>query len=304
MKRILLTGGTGFIGKNISPFLRLRYQLFSPFHHQLNLLDAAKVQKFITENKIDYVIHAANVGGTRDQFNLKDVVYTNLTMFFNIVRNINYLKKIIYFGSGAEYDKRQPIIAVKEEQSDRRVPVDAYGFYKYICAKYTQALNSDRLCCLRLFGIYGPHENYLIKFISNAIVKNLLHQDIVINQDVLFDYLYVADLIPILDFFLNHKGKYSIYNVSTGEKISLTQIVTLINRSSAFQSKITVKNKELNNEYTASNKRLIEEISDLKITPIKQGIKKLFNWYNKNLDLIDKSKVIEDKYAKLCVVKS
>lgn len=303
MKRLLLTGSSGFIGKNISPYLSKEYKLFSPSHKQLDLLNSEKVKLYIVKNKINYIIHAANIGGTRDKLNQKDIVYTNLMMFYNLVRNLSSVEKIIYFGSAAEFDKRKPIKSAKEDQFDQSVPVDDYGFYKYICAKYTRDLKSQKLICLRLFGIYGPHENYLVKFISNTIVKNLFNQPIKINQNVYFDYLYVEDLFPVINYFLTHKSEYYDYNVCTGRKISLIEITRTVSHISGNPLPIRVINKGLNNEYTGSNKRLLKEIPNLKITSAKEGINKLYHWYKKHVDIIDKRKVIEDPFIKHCKIK-
>jgi len=303
MKTLLLTGASGFIGKNISLYFSKKFRLLTPSHQQLDLLDAKAVSDYVKKNKVDYIIHTANIGGSQNQTNTKNIIDINLRMFFNIIHNIDLVERIIYFGSGAEYDKRKPIVSVKEEKFGQNIPGDDYGFYKYICSQYTQRLNSKKLICLRLFGVYGPHENYLIRFISNAIVKNLLHLKIKINQNVNFDYLYVNDLNLVLNYFLHHNPKHYIYNVCSGTKTSLLDIANKINQLSNYHSKITIINKGLNKEYTASNSRLINEVKNLKITTIEQGIKTLLDWYNENLDLLNKKEIINDKYANLCVVK-
>jgi hypothetical protein len=74
--------------------------------------------------------------------------------------------KMIHFGSGAEYDRTQLPPRVREDYFDTRVPRDAYGFSKYICAKYIE--RSDRMVDLRLFGVFGAYEDYTVRFISNA----------------------------------------------------------------------------------------------------------------------------------------
>jgi len=302
-KKLLITGGNGFIGRNLIENLSNKYLILLPNHKELDLLDSEKVKQYIVKNKINYIIHAANIGGTRDVLGQKDIVYTNLKMFYNLVRNLDGIDKIIYFGSGAEFDKKKPIKSAKEDQFDQSVPVDDYGFYKYICTKYTRTLKSDKLICLRLFGIYGPYENYLVRFISNTIVKTLFKQPIEINQNVYFDYLYVDDLPPIIDYFLNHKPKFYDYNVCTGRKISLIKIAQTVNNISDYPSKIRLNHKGLNNEYSGSNKRLLKEIPSLKITSTKDGIKKLYDWYKKHLDIIDKQKIIEDEFINYCQTK-
>lgn len=293
-KNIFITGGLGFIGRNMQEYFQAKYTIFAPSHRDLDLLDTKKVEHFIRKNNIDVIIHGANIGGGRDSIDTKDAVQKNLTMFFNIVRNIDHLEKVIHLGSGAEYDKNRPLVNVKEEDFDKKIPRDDYGFYKYVCFKYIQ--KTEKLMCLRLFGIYGKHENYLFKFISNAIVKNLFHLPIVIGQNVYFDYLYIKDLLNIIDYFIIHNAKYKAYNISNGKRIDLVRISHIINEVSDFKSKIVVRNKGLNHEYSGDNTRLLKEITDLRFTSAKVGIKELYYWYKKNLDTIDRKKIEEDPY--------
>lgn len=342
MIKILITGSSGFIGRNLVEYLSGRYSVFAPSHQELDLLNGIKVREYIKRKGIRYIIHGANVGGGRDTLNQKDVIGINLRMFFNIVRNEDLVERIIHFGSGAEYDKSKDLKKVSEEDFDKFIPKDDYGFYKYVCAKYIrirfgvngtcresipdkaskshhfvglkdrEALSrmpsfaspviGGNLICLRLFGVYGKYENYLFKFISNTIVKNLLHQPIVIGQNVNFDYLYITDLCRIVEYFLENKGKYADYNVATGQKNDLITIAKLVNKICGFESEIIIRNKGLNLEYTADNSRLEGEIRNFRFTSLGDGIKDLYGWYKLHLREIDKKEVLEDPYIKLIKV--
>lgn len=292
--RIFISGASGFIGRNLSEYLQKKYILYSPSHKELDLLNDAQVVSYIRSHKINIIIHCANVGGGRDTMNLQDIVYINLRMFFNIVRCAQYVKRIIHFGSGAEYDKRNPLVKLRETDFDKTIPSDQYGFYKYICSKYIE--NATNIICLRLFGIYGKYENYLFKFISNAIVKNLLRMPIVIKQNVYFDYLYIDDLYPMIEYFLHHNPKYKQYNIATGKPIDLITLGKTINVISTYKTPIYVQNKKLNNEYTADNNRIASEIKNLTFTTHHEGIRKLYMWYKKNLKSIDINQVKIDPY--------
>ncbi len=287
---ILITGGSGFVGRNLKEHFLSKYTIYSPTHQDLELTNDKKVEKFFQKNKIDIVIHGANVGGTRNTVQSDDIVPINLRMFLNLLRCKRYYKKLIFLGSGAEYNKNQPLVKVKETDFDKSVPVDDYGFYKYVCSRFIE--REKNIVNLRLFGLYGKHEDYLLRFISNAIAKNLLLLPIDINQNVYFDYLYINDLMRIIDYFINHETKHKIYNVSSGSRIDLITIAGKINAISPFQSKFIIRKQGLNNEYTASNVRLTREMKDFKFTSIEEGISDLYKWYGNRLDLIDRKKII------------
>jgi len=292
---ILLTGGTGFIGKNLYAGLKDDYKMFAPSHKQLEITNTNAVRKYIIKNKIKVVIHTAVKGG--------DLALENiLRMFMSIYNNLYLLDKFINFGSGAEYAKTRDLKKVEETELGKFIPADNYGLGKLICSKISK--DNKKITTLLPFGIFGPGEDYRFKFIANSIVKNLLGLPIKIKQNVVFDYLYVKDLIPIMKFFISDQNSSGDFNISTTESISLVQIVDLININSKKPSKVTVINKELNFQYTGSNQKLKKTIPSLKITSYKESIKDFYNYFEKNIKTLDKTVIIQDEYFKKSKIKT
>jgi len=294
---IFITGASGFVGTHIQEYLEKNhnnYNLFAPSSKKLDLADEKKLDEYILSNKIDVIIHLANRGGGRDVSNMKNITEYNLRIFFNIAKHEKNVKKIISFGSGAEYGKHKPIEDAKEEDYLKEQPHDEYGFYKSITSKYIE--KSDKIVQLRIFGAYGEYENYRFKFISNAIVKNLLKLPIVINKNVYFDYIYIDDLLKMIDWFIHNDSKEKIYNVTTGKKVDLISLVDLINETSDFKSEVVVLNDGINNEYTSSNSRLMNEIQGFEFTSYKDAIIKMREYFSYNFDKLDKETILNDPY--------
>ncbi|KKP32566.1 MAG: NAD-dependent epimerase/dehydratase, partial [Candidatus Roizmanbacteria bacterium GW2011_GWA2_32_13] len=210
--------------------------------------------------------------------------------FLSIYNNLDLLDKFINFGSGAEYTKTRDLKKVKETELGKFIPQDNYGLGKLICSQL--AKENKKITTLLPFGIFGPGEDYRFKFIVNSIVKNLLGLPIKIKQDVVFDYLYIKDLIPIIKFFLKNQKVSGDFNVSTTESISLTEIVNLINKISKKPSKVTVINKKLNYQYTGSNQKLRKTIPHLKLTSYEESIWDLYNYYFQHLESLDKNAIV------------
>lgn len=277
--RVFLTGGGGFIGRNILELLGDKYCFFSPSSSELDLTDADSVLNFIKENNIDVVLHTANVGGNRNPkwAGVDWALEKNLKMFFNLIRSKDYFKRMIVLGSGAEYDKRQSLAAVKEDDFDKMIPVDQYGFAKYIMSKYAQ--NVDYITHLRLFGVYGKYEDYKIRFISETICRAILNKPIIIKQNVNFDYMYINDVVKIIDNFISKKPTQNFYNVGCGNVKDLTSIANKILSLTGKSLPIVIENLGLNKEYSCDIGRLSEEISGFTCTNFDQSMVEMVDYY-------------------------
>ena len=184
---ILLTGGSGFIGKNIiESYLNKRYNIIAPRHSELDLTSQSDVDLFFTSHDIDVVIHSAVKPGHRNAKDTSDLFYVNNRMFFNILHNEHRFKKMIYLSSGSVYDMaRQNLNKVNEDFIGNSIPLDEHGFYRYTTSKYIEL--AKNIVELRIFSIYGKYEDYAIRFISNAICKAIYDLPITIKQNRSFE---------------------------------------------------------------------------------------------------------------------
>lgn len=271
MKKVLLTGSSGFIGKNIKPLLEGCCDLHTPARGDLDLKNAASVSRYLRNNEFDIVIHSANPNSVKNVLDNKDTMFEDsLRCFMNLYSCKQYFGKMYFIGSGAEYDKTMDIVTVTEENEFRSVPPDGYGFAKYIMNSI--ALNDDKLCNLRIFACYGPgdHES---KFITHCIRSCLNNQDITIRKDCYFDYMHVNDLGRILAFFIEKSPRHHSYNVCTGRRIRLYEIASIVKTEMKSGSNIIILSDGMNKEYTGSNARLMNEIGPYDFISLEDGIR-------------------------------
>lgn len=276
---VLLTGSGGFIGKNLKKYLQDKYTLFTPRSYELNLVDKNAVKEYFYNNDIDFIIHCASIGGARGIEDRDTTIEDNLAMVDNLLESKRDDVKVILFGSGAMYDKSRPLHKVKETEIGKVVPNDLYGKSKVLIAQKINGRND--VICLNIFACYGYGEKDT-RFPSYAVNQALMGKDIEINQNVVFDYLFVEDMQKIVEYFIHHNPVNNIINITPSNSISLFDIAVAVKKISKKKIDIIIKNPKMNYEYTGDNSRLMLEIPDIKFTGMEEGLRKLYD-YNKKI---------------------
>ena len=284
-KRILITGASGFIGRNLTEQLAKSFGVAAPDRNELDLMDTASVLAYLKEKQFDAVVHCAGIGSSR-QSKINGLFEKNLRIFQNVARCSRHFGKMIQIGSGAEYDKSRPIARISESEFGKRVPTDEYGLYKYECSKYIE--KTDGMICLRLFGCFGKYEDYQTRFISNAICRSLFNLPITIaNKNAVFSYLYANDFARVVFHFMENEARHKFYNVVPDETIDLLSIARKVNGISGSSLPTVVKNPGMGNEYSGDNSRLRAEMPGFKFTPMEKSLRELYGWYKQNKGALD-----------------
>jgi len=293
MKKILLTGGSGFIGKNIKEsYLSQKYEIIAPSHKELDIADTQCVDDYFKDKSFDVVLHAATKPGHRNAKDPTNLFYTNVRMFENLERHKNKFGKFINFGSGAIYDVAANNSNVTEDDIYKNMGKDDHSFCKYVIHK--QIDNLDNFIDLNIFGIFGKYEDYSIRFISNAICKTLFNLPITLRQNRRFSYLDVNDLPPILEKLIENQPQYKSYNITPDNYIELQQIAELVREISGKNVEIKIAAEGYGLDYYGNNKRLQNEFK-VEFTPWRHSIENLYKYYLDNKHLIDINQLLEDK---------
>lgn len=293
--RVLVTGGSGFIGRNLVESLRHRHEVLAPTHAELELTDARAVQAWLKANRPDAIVHGAVKPGHRAAKDLDAIAESNLRMFFALAGDPELCPHMVFLSSGAVYDAAHYVPKMRETYLGAHVPADANGFSKYVSARYIESVG--HVVELRPFGVFGPQEDYSIRYISNAICRALLGLPITLRQDRCFDYVWVADLVRVVEHFLERPRsvlEHAAYNLTPDESASLLAIAHMVREVTGADVPIEVGAPGIGVEYSGDNARLRAEMLDLALTPLQEAVRQLCEWYAARVDSIDRSAVLAD----------
>lgn len=246
MKRILVLGGSGFLGFHICKKLSKikNYNVTSlSLNNQNKKIKTLKVNiikanllkknsyKLIKKINYDFVINAAGYGGN-NLINKKKIAYTNhFKIIKTLLNNLNLKKKtkLIHFGSSSEYGKN--IAPIKETVKCK--PLNGYGKSKFQATKYILGFKNKnfKFVIFRLFQIYGKfqNKNKLIPYVIENCKKNKSFK--VSHGNQLRDYLHISDLVNVVKESLsNSKIENKIINLGSGEKLKVKKIINIIRK--------------------------------------------------------------------------
>lgn len=271
--KILVTGGSGFIGKAFIKKYRKTFDIIAPTHAQMDLTDARAIDALFAKHKFDAVLHLAGAHERGGQAIEAD----NLIMFKNIqyMSIFHGVKKLIIVGEGAETDRRLPIVDFSEDMLGSAVPTDGYGVARYLIS--VLAAKDKITTNLRIFDIYGEGGgDTAINKIVAAGAKG--KKQIRLERDRTVSGIYIDDAIKIIAAFLMGNYPKGDYNLVSGEKISYLEIAKQVKRMArrdGSDPEIKVLNPEPDLEYTAVNTKLTS-VLPFKYTSFKSGVKALY----------------------------
>ncbi len=263
-KKILITGSQGFIGKNL--VLSLKHKFDIEEISRKTEYDINNLQSFSEMEKIDTVIHCAARTFVPDSFDKKYSFYKfNILSTLNIAefclkKNVN---KIIYLNA---YPYGKPL-SLPVDENHPLEPHSPYNTSKLIAEdllfKYLDGVTS--VTSLRVFNVYGNFQSK--HFLMPTIISQAQNNGKIILNDLRpkRDFLYIKDLINLIEIIINTKSAKGIYNVGYGKSTSIKEICEAVAVLLKTNVELISKNKIRPNE-------VLELYSDI------SKAKKTFNW--------------------------
>ena len=280
MKKILITGSEGFVGKNLIRYLK-NYS-FQIIETKDKSFDLKLNESWKQIEKCDYLIHLAGKSFVPKSWEEPArFIENNILLITNALEYCRVNKTKLIFLSSYLYGncKKMPI---KEN-----APIEATNPYalskllsEKLCYFYKNNFQVNNII-LRVFNLYGPGQpkEYLLSKITNQVRNEKIIK--VDNLSPKRDYVYIDDLCSAIVKAINYKGNEHIFNIGSGKSYSVKEVIDFI--QNIYGTSLNIKEKKIirRNEILNTIADINLAKKELKWFPIydlKEGLKKIKNF--------------------------
>jgi GDP-L-fucose synthase len=257
--RIYVAGHRGLVGSSIWRELQRQgfTQIIGRSRTELNLLEAAAVQKFFNETRPEFVfVAAAKVGGIHaNETQPAAFLQENLQLETNLIEAARQarVKKLLFLGSSCIYPKLAPQ-PLKEEYllTGPLEPTNEwYAIAKIagikLCQAYRRQYGCDFISAMPT-NMYGPNDNYdlqtshvlpaLIRKFHDAKTAGAATVTCWGTGTPLREFLYADDLAGACVFLMQHYSEEQFINVGSGSEITIRDLAELVKNTVGFPGDI------------------------------------------------------------------
>ncbi len=323
-EKVLITGASGFLGYHIiCEALKNDLEVYAAIRKTSNInhlkdLDLKftypdysntdSLKQEISENKYDYIIHAAGITRARSAEEYDNINAGHTYNLAKAAAESKYrVKKFVLIGSLAAIGPLNTLDGIITEATEPK-PVTAYGRSKLLAEEQLKSIKGLRYTILRPTGIYGPRDKDIFIFFKQ--LRNHL-EPYIGRMEQHLSLIYAGDVAQVAIKALN-TGQQKAYNLSDGNHysryelgeigkyelnvkaikihlpVSFVKIIAMIaEKIGSLNNKATVLNVEKLNELMAVNWHcdITPAKTDLGFTPLhnlRSGLKETLNWYKAN----------------------
>jgi UDP-glucose 4-epimerase len=304
LKKILITGGAGFIGSSLISKLLKKFDIYVIDNLSTGKLENIKIFgakiNFFRKNcedifhikllkKINFhaIIHVAGQASAEKSFedpyeDIKSNTLSTIRLLEFCVKN--KCKRFIYTSSMSVYGDSN----ARVKETDVLNPKSFYGLSKLLSEKYIQMYKPKiHFTIIRLFNVYGPNQN--LKDLKQGMISIYLSQFLNNNKKVLVkgslkrfrDFIYIDDVVNFLKKIIKNKKTHNkIYNLGLGKKIFIYNLLNKIKLIGNFKKKIDKKSQTPGDQFGiyANVNKIKKELNFYPKITLDEGLRKTYLW--------------------------
>jgi GDP-L-fucose synthase len=301
-KKIIVTGGGGFLGKHV--VYRLRCQgysnVFVPRSCDYDLTQEQAIRRLLTEQRPQIVVHlAAVVGGIgANRLNPGTFFYKNLMMATQLMEHCRLfgVEKFLAAGTICSYPKFTPV-PFKESELWNGYPEETnapYGLAKKMMLVQSQAYREQfgfNAVNVMIVNLYGPDDNFDLE--SSHVIPALIRKCVEAGErgekvlkvwgtgQPTREFLYVEDAARAIQLALEKLETSDPVNIGSGHEITIAELVELIARQCGFKGEIQFDRARPDGQprRCLDVTRARDLLSFQATTSLAQGLEKTIAWY-------------------------
>lgn len=296
MKRILITGASGFIGKHTLPLLidadihavsrQPQIQSDAAQWHQIDLFDVEQMTQLMQTVRPTHLLHFAwDVRPKLYWTSLQNYQWVSTTL--NLLQNFyeNGGQRAVIAGTCAEYDWRYGYCVENETPLSYTTPYAACKSSLYtMMMSFTKQTNLS-LAWGRIFFPYGAYEHpsRLIPYLIQSMLKRELVQTS--HGEQYRDFLHVADVASAFVALLNSDVQGAV-NIGSGEAVKLKEIIYTIADILDARHLLEIGSRPAANEpamVVANVQRLTQLVGWTPQYSLSEGLNKTIQWWQSQL---------------------
>jgi len=299
MKKILVLGASGFVGKNLTKYLiNNNIEFLSPSRNECNLLDINSIDNYFTKHKPTIVLNVAGLSGGVGATSKEPAkfYYENILLgsFVTHYCWLHKVEKLVSLGAGCSYPITANIPYIESELFNGIPNKNTYGYgmaksqLTTISNVYREQYGFDSTVLLPA-NLYGPNDTYDLE--SGNVVPSLIKKIIEGKESVIIwgsgkasrELLFIDDAVKaIVDAIdINETGPF---NLGTGIETSIKELVEAIVEITNYKGEIiwdiNKPDGQLNRYYNMD--KFKNAFGYVPNTQLKNGLEKTIKWYKQN----------------------